>query len=286
MGDANEHTITILFWEGIMPDKVTIDLGHVQKTMFLPLWGRAVETQKAHPLLVDKKAVEIIQKVDYDFAAMSANISPLSMFAWIKRSMFTDQVVRNFLKVHPNGTIVSIGCGMETTFERMDNGTLTWYDLDLPDTIELRKKFIPEGERRKFIAASFMDKEWPGLISSKDGVLLVAAGVLYYFSEEQVKAFFLRMADAFPSCELVLDVCSPVGVKIANKRVIESSGLDEKSYLNWGIKSPREILGWDARFKLLETFYYFKGKDVPKEIRFAGMISDAMKVQYMLHLRL
>lgn len=269
-----------------MSDKVNIELGHVQKTMFLPLWGRAAETQKANPLLVDAKAVEIIQKVNYDFAAMTAAISPLSMFAWIKRSTFTDQVVRNFLKSHPNGTIVNIGCGLDTTFERVDNGTLTWYDLDLPDVIELRKKFIPEGERRKFIASSFMDKDWPAQIKVTDGVLLVAAGVLYYFSEEQVKALFLRMADVFAGCELVLDVCSPAGVKIANKRVIESSGLDERSYLNWGIKSPREILGWDARFKLLETFYYFKGKDVPKALRFAGAISELMRVQYMLHLRL
>ena len=269
-----------------MAEKIAVELGNVQKTMLLPLWGRAVETQKDHPLLVDCKAVEIIEKVDYDFAAMAEKLSPLSMYAWIKRSMFTDQVARAFLQAHPRGTIVNIGCGLDTTFERVDNRSLTWYDLDLPDMIALRRQFITESERRRFITASFLDEGWPGQIKVSDGLLLIAAGVLYYFSEAQVKGFFARMADAFAGCELVLDVCSPAGIKVANKRVIESSGLDEKSYLDWGIKSPREILGWDEHYQLLETFWYFKGKDVPKALRFAGAISDAMKVQYMLHLRL
>lgn len=269
-----------------MSEKINIDLGHVQKTMFLPLWGRAVETQKVNPLLIDQKAVEIIKKVDYDFAAMTKKINPLSQFSWIKRSMFTDRVVMGFLCQHPNGTIVNIGCGLDTTFERTDNGSLTWYDLDLPDIIELRKKFIPESERRKFIASSFLDEAWYDQIKVSDGLLLIAAGVLYYFSEEQVKSFFSRMVQKFGQCEVVLDVCSPFGIMTANKMVIKNSGLDEKSYLIWGIKNPREILDWDERYELLETFWNFKGNDVPKALRFAGRISDAMKLQYILHLRL
>lgn len=33
----------------------------------------------------------------------------------------------------------NLGCGLDTTFERVDNGLLQWYDLDLPDAVELRK---------------------------------------------------------------------------------------------------------------------------------------------------
>ncbi len=37
---------------------------------------------------------------------------------------------------------------MDTTFERIDNGRVYWYDLDLPDVIKLRKEFILENDRR------------------------------------------------------------------------------------------------------------------------------------------
>jgi len=141
-------------------DKIAVDLGNVQKTMLLPLWGRAVESKKDKPLLVDQTAVRIIDAVDYDFSALTDNLSDLTQMAWIMRSLCIDEAIRGFLEKCPSGTIVNIGCGMDTTFERVDNGTLLWYDLDLPDVIELRRQFIKETERRKFISTSFLDESW------------------------------------------------------------------------------------------------------------------------------
>jgi O-methyltransferase involved in polyketide biosynthesis len=134
-----------------MTDRVNINLGDVQKTLFLPLWGRAVETRKGKPMLVDETAVKIIDQVDYDFSKITQNMDELSQIAWIKRSLICDQVIKKFLASYPEGTIVNIGCGLDTTFERTDNGKLKWYDLDLADVIELRRKFIQESVRRKFI---------------------------------------------------------------------------------------------------------------------------------------
>ena len=50
-----------------MSEKINIDLGNVQVTLLLPLWGHAIETQKRNPLLTDKTVSEIINKIDYDF---------------------------------------------------------------------------------------------------------------------------------------------------------------------------------------------------------------------------
>lgn len=44
-----------------MADSKELKLGSVQKTLLLPLWGRAVETLKEKPLLTDDKAVSIIK---------------------------------------------------------------------------------------------------------------------------------------------------------------------------------------------------------------------------------
>jgi len=269
-----------------MSEKVFVDLGNVQKTLFLPLWGRAHETQKPNPLLVDMKALEIIEKVDYDFSTITKNINEMSQMAWIMRSISVDKVVAGFLEKHPRATIVNIGCGLDTTFDRVDNGTLSWYDLDLPDVIELRKKFIPESERRKYISSSFLEDGWLKEIRTGDNALFIAAGVFYFFIEEEIKGFLKKLADRFPGSEIIFDVSSPTGVKVANKKVIESAGLDQKSYLTWGLENTKDILTWDERFKILRTIYYYKDKRINLKLRLIGLLSDFLRIQYMIHLKL
>ena len=124
-----------------MDEKLKVELGKVQESLVLPLWGRAVETQKEYPKLIDKMAVAIIGKLDYDFSIIAKNINWMSQLAWVARSLHVDNTIKNFIKVHPSATIVNIGCGLDTTFERIDNGKIRFYDLDLPDVIDLRKKF-------------------------------------------------------------------------------------------------------------------------------------------------
>ena len=204
-----------------MSDKVVVDLGNVQKTLFLPLWGRAHETTKTNPLLVDKTALEIIEKVDFDFSTITRNISELSQIAWIMRSLCVDRVIAGILDQHPKATIVNIGCGLDTTFDRVDNGHLFWYELDLPDVIELRRRFIEENDRRKTISTSFLEESWFKEISVGDKILFIAAGVFYYFEEEDIKGFLKRLVDEFPGAEILFDVSSPYGVKAANHMVVK-----------------------------------------------------------------
>ncbi|MBN2444110.1 MAG: class I SAM-dependent methyltransferase [Spirochaetales bacterium] len=269
-----------------MSEKIKVDIGNVQKTLFLPLWGRAYETRKNSPLLIDKMALEIIEKVDFDFSAITRNINELSQIAWIMRSLLVDDVIVELLKQHPKATIVNIGCGLDTTFDRVDNGQLLWYDLDLPDVIALRKRFIRENNRRKTISTSFLEEDWMKDIIVGDCILFIAAGVLYYFEEESVKNFFKRLADRFPGGTILFDACSPVGVKTANKMVIKQAGLGEKSFLIWGLKHTKDILSWDKRFKVLRKIYYFKDRRIPFKLRPLGFVSDFLKIQYMIYLGL
>lgn len=272
-----------------MTEKITVDLGSVQKTLFMPLWGRAIESKKKCPLLVDKTAEAIIEKVNYDFARLGKNTSAITQSAWIMRSIYVDLVVKAFLVRYPQGTIVNVGCGLDTTFERVDNGQLLWYDLDLPDVISLRKKFVTETDRRHFIAASLFEAKWLNDLHIEAGVLFIAAGVFYYFAEEEIKGFLRHLANRFPEAEIIFDACSPLGMTIANRMVIQKSGLDEKSHLQWGLANPKTILSWDPRFRILHTYYYFVGTMshiLPLKTRLVGMFFDIFKVQYLLYLKI
>ena len=117
-------------------------------------------------------------------------------------------------------------------------------------------------------------------------MLFVVAGVFYYFEEAAVKGFVLRLLDAYPGGELVCDVSSPVGVKVANKKVVESSGLDERSHLVWGVEDKKDILAWDERIRLLGTYYYFRTLRIGLRNFLMGTLSDLLGIQYILHLGL
>ena len=51
------------------------------------------------------------------------------------------------LKKYPKATIINIGCGLDNRFERVDNGQIDFFDLDLPDIIEIKKQLFNETTR-------------------------------------------------------------------------------------------------------------------------------------------
>lgn len=267
-------------------ERVDVHLGEVQKTLFLPLWGRAEESRKPSPLLVDKAALRVMTEVAFDFSPLTRDIDTLTKLGWVKRGLLYDRVVKDFLSLYPEGTVVNIGCGLDTTFERTDNGWLRWYDLDLPDVIALRSRFMKESERRKFVAASFLDDDWLDAIDVSSNVLFMAAGVFYYFEEPEIKAFIVRLADRYPGSEIVFDASSPVGVKICNKKVIESAGLGEQSNLIWGLKRTDDVLSWDRRLRIIRTYRYYSTQVRGFRDRLMGLLADLLKIQYVVHLRL
>jgi O-methyltransferase involved in polyketide biosynthesis len=270
-----------------MNTKIKVELGDIQKTLFMPVWARAVETKKNKPVLIDKTAVDIIDSVDFDFLPMSENISEISQIAWIARCKRFDLIIKDFINKHPDGSVVNIGCGLDTTYERINNKSILWYDLDLPDVIELKKKFLNETDNRKFISGSFLDTRWFNDIIIHDKVLFISTGVFVYFEETEIKDFIIKVADRFDDSELFFDVTSPKGLNIANQ-VIQKSGLDSRSFFKWGLVNKSVITSWDTRIRLLDTFYTFKikGLGLSFKNKITGMISDSLDVQYMVHLKI
>jgi len=271
-----------------MTEKIAPNLGDVQTTLLLPLWGRAVETQKKSPLLYDLAAVEILNKMDFDFTLINNNISEISQRGWVIRSLLIDKTVREFIQKYPKATIVNIGCGLDTTYERIDNSEIVWCDLDLPDVIELRKRLLHEKSNRKHIASSFLDYQWFNELGKTDNVLFIAAGLLYYFEEQQVREFLIRLADSFPNSEIIFDASSPIGIKMANKMVIKNSGMDIDSVLKWGLKKAQEIESWDNRLQVLGEHVFFKSMKKGMKLKniIAAFLSDYLRMQYLVHVRI
>jgi len=265
-----------------------VSLGSVQETLLLPLWGRAFETRKKNSLLVDPDAVRIIDSIKYDFSRMEKKVNPLSRVAWISRSLYFDGEIRKFIEKSPDATIVNIGCGLDTTFERVDNGKIRWFDLDFPDVIALRRQYLAESGRRKFIAASALDDSWYEIVGTPSRLLFLLAGVIYYIREESVRALFANFTDHFPVCDVIFDYSSSRGLRIANKMVIRDGGMSSAANLVWALDNVRELEKWDSRIRVLDSMPMFKKfkKKYPPYRRLGMNISDAMKIQSLAHIRM
>jgi O-methyltransferase involved in polyketide biosynthesis len=184
-----------------MTRQVKVELGPVQRTLFIPLAARARETRRRRPVLRDPKAAEILASVDFD--AMKYAHGWGGSIAVLRTAIF-DYWVSDFLAQRPAGMVVELGTGLNTRFERVDNGQVHWIDLDLPDTIELRRKFFADSGRRRMVAASVTDEEWlPAVRHSPGPYFFVADGVLPYL--EQAPQVIARITGSFPGALIAFD---------------------------------------------------------------------------------
>lgn len=241
------------------PSKQPIELGSVQETLLIPLISRAEETKKPNGLVHDPRAVEIVESVDYDFSKWLKNPSFLAG-ACIRTRMF-DLITERFLAEHPAGTIVEIGCGLNTRFERLDNGRATWFDLDLPDSIALRRRYFEDHARRTMIAGSVLDAEWLDAVVEAGGpYLFLSEAVLVYLDEADVRRAVTRIATRCPHAWLVTD---QVATKLTTPEYAAKAraryGIS--AWFAWGCDKPRAVESWHPGIELLSAESFSEAAD-------------------------
>jgi O-methyltransferase involved in polyketide biosynthesis len=121
---------------------------------------------------------------------------------WAIRAYNFDNILEVFLANNSRAVVVNIGAGLDTTFQRVGEGTVLWINIDLPDVVALRQKLIPDSDREMTIAKSVFDFTWIDDISlwtKGRSILFMAAGVLCYFEAQEVEILFRKLAETYPS---------------------------------------------------------------------------------------
>lgn len=231
------------------------NLSSVEQTALFPLYYRAVESQRPDGLLQDRKAVELADRIDYDFARLK--LQSFVRVAVLLRARQFDIRTRDFLTRHPDGVVVNVGCGLDTRFDRVDNGRVEWYDLDLPELIAVRRPLISETPRSHLLGYSVLDPVWMDGIGKRAGrsLLVIAEAVFPFLRGEEVKGTVLTLAQRFPGTELVFDAMSPLLVKIQNL-IFWRSGIEVR--LQWGLSDSRELEAWHPGLRLLSEWSPFE----------------------------
>jgi O-methyltransferase involved in polyketide biosynthesis len=271
-----------------MSEKLIQNLDGVAETLLITLYIRAMESQRPDALLVDQKAVELVTQMNSAFShSKQVRMDEDDKVGVILRNREFDRYVHKFLVSNPQAVVVHFGCGFDSRFDRVDNGQVEWYDLDLPEVIDLRRRLIGgEGERHHFLAYSAFDSAWLNTVSVHHPrpFLFLAEGVFMYFEEPQVKSLILLLKGQFPGAELVFDAFSPLLVKMNNLRLSRTK-IGARYF--WGLKNSAELESWADGIRLLDEWFPFTCSE-PRlsHVRWMRHIPFLAKIMGIYHFRL
>ena len=238
-------------------EKQKIQLSQEKETLLVPLYSKALESQRAQPIMVDPKAEEILQRIEYDFGEL--HIPKQTLVTLAMRAKKLDSYVRDYLEHSKHPLVLHLGCGLDSRVLRVQWTKGEWYDLDYPDVIELRKDFYEEINGYHMLASSVTNPIWLEQVEGIGPACIIAEGLLMYLHEEEVRKLFVDLQRRFPSSEISFDAYSRLTARSANNHPsIRKTG----AKIHWGIDDPAQIETWCTGMKLLEEWYFTESKDI------------------------
>ena len=234
--------------------KEKIRLFGVPETMLQTVYARAKES-RGRGAIHDAKAEEIIEKLDYDFSLADKDTAMHS--GVIARTIVLDRLTKAWLGAHPGAVVVNIACGLDTRCYRM-SGYAHWYNLDLPETMAVREKLLPESGTISQIAMSAME-DWGSKISEQNvPVLIVIEGLTMYLNAKDVQQIFAVISSRFSQATIFVETMNPMIVKRFKEKSIEGS----HAKFTWGIKNGKALAELLPGFRFMEEHSLTEGMAV------------------------
>lgn len=231
-----------------------MNLEGVEKTMLLTLFAKAQHSQKKNHRFYDQKAIDVISQIDYDFTV--ADKDRFMKYGVISRTIVLDEMVSDYIDKHPHATIVNIASGMDTRFNRLDNGLIRWYNIDLENSANFRLQYIEDNERVTTLAYSAMDPAWANEIKIESGNLLfIIEGLSMYLTEKDNKDILKIIADNFRRCTVFVEIMPPVSVENVTEKSVEETD----SKFIWGVQKGSQLVKLNSAFRWIRDVNLFDG---------------------------
>jgi O-methyltransferase involved in polyketide biosynthesis len=242
----------------------------IQETLVIPLFGRLICSEHYPALFSDESAKRICDSLDYDFDEKRKKMeSVFGLFGALEvaqRQYDLQCEVTDYLEKHPSAAVVNLGCGLDDTFRKADNGQCRGYNLDFPDVTAIRNEILPPGEREENIGCDLNDFRWMDKINAENGAVFFAAGVFYYFRTEEVRKLFCAMAERFPGSEVCFDSCNARGAKMMRSTWLKEAGItDVQAYFS--LEDEKELKTWSKDFSSVSAKSYMRGyRDIYRHV--------------------
>lgn len=221
------------------------------ETMLQSFYARAKYSRKRNAKFYDAKAIELVNKIDYDFSK-AENDSTMSNGV-IARTIVFDELVKDFINKNPDCTVVNIACGLDTRFYRMDNGRIIWYNVDLPETIEVRDAIYHESGRVSTIGISATDPSWADKVTKRGKMLFIIEGLSMYLTSDENAQMLSIIRDKFDNATVLMECLAK---KWVNKEHTEKSIQDTGAKFVFGADT------FDDLGKAADGFRCIKNDDI------------------------
>ena len=258
-------------------------LKNESKTLFIPLLGKAIMS-KQNLFLEDKKAEEIISKIDCDLKQSKW----LSMYMSL-RALIIDELCNKYILNNPNLTVIHLGCGLDSRCLRVNDNYNIWYDIDYENVINLRKEFYETNSKYKMINSSVLDYNWLNEINDSKNILIVAEGLTMYLEKEEIKELLDQINNRFKNVHLIFDAYTNKGVKYSK---IKNPVNKMNAKIKYGFDNIEEFLSLNKKLKHIKTHSIRKEKNNLKGLTklifnklYCGRISDSLYKIYEFDLK-
>lgn len=230
-----------------------MSLTKTQQTLFYPLIGRA-EAARTWPELFSDSWAEQAREIALSHGVAINDMPLFSQASYGLRHIASIAEIKAYLANHPEAAVVNLGCGLDRLEEdlaEIPHGPL--YNLDFPEVIELRKRWLPASDSIELPFSAF-DFEWMKQVDARGGFVALAAGVMYFFEIEQATALIDAMGRQFPGGEFIYDAQSP-DVTSRSERVLASAGLP--ATMPFKLADPYCVRDWSPAISNVEIDFNF-----------------------------
>lgn len=174
----------------------------VNKTLYIPLYGKAYVSQKGI-LLHDPKAGEIWRSEGFELKGKSRS-KWLAYYMGMRSAVF-DHWLQEKLRELPNAVVLHLGCGMDSRICRLGTRGHLWFDIDFPKVIDERKRYYSETETYKMLSTDIRDPQWFSEIPRNRPVIVVMEGVSMYLTPTELAALLKGFRHHFCGVSVLMD---------------------------------------------------------------------------------
>lgn len=205
-------------------------LDGVEDTLYVPLAGRIYASKKFPEFFYDEKALSLEPYIPTD--SIDKNSSEYFFMASVCRQKTIDEKIIKFLEENHNANVVFLGAGLETAYHRIANKTANFYQVDLPNVIDIRKRVLGRGNNEKLISGDMFQLDWIKEIDTRLPTLISVSGVYQYFNKNKIIEMIKGMKAQISKGELVFDTTNSKGLKLANKYVKKTGNKNAQMYFS------------------------------------------------------
>lgn len=245
-------------------------MDNINKTMYIPLYGKAYVSRKGI-LLQDTKAEEIWAAEG--FALKGKSKSKWLAYYMAMRARVFDQWLQKKMTADPSAVVLHLGCGMDSrvlrvgAVERQNSVECQdfaechnhlncqgyaasqetrighWYDVDFPEVIAERKRYYQDNNYYHMVASDVRDSHWMEQIPADHHAIVVLEGVSMYLTPEELSGVLASLNGHFAQVQILMDCYTTFAAKASKYKnpindvgVTQVYGLDDPAVLEAGTR--------------------------------------------------